>query len=58
MGHRIKDCPSMKSELVAKLTEVKQRPKVQGRVFAITEQDAKASKSVVTGTIPIFSHTA
>ena len=58
MGHRIKDCPSMKSELMAKPTEVKQRPKVQGRVFAITEQDAKASKSVVTGTIPIFSHTA
>ena len=25
MGHRIKDCPSMKSELVAKPTEVKQR---------------------------------
>ncbi|KAK4563696.1 hypothetical protein RGQ29_006014 [Quercus rubra] len=58
MGHRIKDCPSMKSELVAKPTEVKRRPKVQGRVFAITEQDTKASKSVVTGTIPIFSHTA
>nr|XP_023921956.1 uncharacterized protein LOC112033418 [Quercus suber] len=58
MGHRIKDCPAMKSELVTKPTDVKQRPKVQGRVFAITEQDAKASKSVVTGTIPIFSHNA
>ncbi|KAL4643006.1 hypothetical protein ACB092_02G061200 [Castanea dentata] len=51
MGHRIKDCPAMKSELVAKPTDVKQRPKVQGRVFAITEQDTKASKSVVTGSI-------
>ena len=58
MGHRIKDCPAMKNELVTKPTDVKQRPKVQGRVFAITEQDAKASKSVVTGTILIFSHTA
>ena len=58
MGHRIKDCPALKSELMAKPIDVKQRPKVQGCVFAITEQDAKASKSVVTGTILIFSHTA
>ena len=58
MGHRIKDCPALKSELMAKPIDVKQRPKVQGRVFAITEQDAKASKSVVIGTILIFSHIA
>ena len=37
---------------MAKPNDVNQRPKIQGRVFAITRQDAEESKS---GTISLFS---
>ena len=30
-----------------------QRPKTQGRIYALTQQDAQASNAVVTGTIPV-----
>ncbi|KAK9996703.1 hypothetical protein SO802_021389 [Lithocarpus litseifolius] len=51
-GHFIKDCPALKSELMTKPSDVYQRPKIQGRVFAITRQDVEESKS---GTISLFS---
>ncbi|XP_011627222.1 uncharacterized protein LOC105421467 [Amborella trichopoda] len=43
-GHWIKDCPMMKTE---------DQPKTQGRVFALTEQEAKVSTSVIRGTLSI-----
>ena len=51
IGHHIKDCPALKSEPVVKPNDVNQRPKIQGRVFAITEQGAEETK---TGTISLF----
>ena len=52
IGHFIKDCPTLKSEPMAKLNDMNQRPKVQGRVFAITGQDVEESK---LDTISLFS---
>ena len=46
------DCLALKSEPMAKPNDVNQRPKIQGRAFAIIGQDAKESKS---GTISLFS---
>ena len=51
IGHFIKDCPNLKSEPMAGPNDMNQRPKIQGRVFAITGQDAEESK---LGTISLF----
>ncbi|XP_030948929.1 uncharacterized protein LOC115972826 [Quercus lobata] len=45
MGHRIKDCPALKTEPMVKLNDMNQRPKIQGRVFAITGQSDEETKS-------------
>ncbi|XP_065620627.1 uncharacterized protein LOC136063741 [Quercus suber] len=45
MGHRIKDCPALKSEPMVKLNDTNQKPKIQGRVFAITGQSDEETKS-------------
>ncbi|KAL0003013.1 hypothetical protein SO802_016794 [Lithocarpus litseifolius] len=52
MGHRIKGCPALKSEPMVKPNDVNQRPKIQGRVFAITGQSDEETKS---GIISLFS---
>ena len=51
-GHFIKDCPDLKSEPMVEPNDMNQRPKIQGRVFAINGQDAEESKS---STISLFS---
>ena len=43
-GHFIKDCPALKNKPMAEPNDLNQRPKIQGRVFAITGQDAEESK--------------
>ncbi|XP_011626954.1 uncharacterized protein LOC105421390 [Amborella trichopoda] len=43
-GHLVKDCPIKGPE---------DRPRTQGRVFALTEQEAKALTSVIRGTLSI-----
>lgn len=58
LGHRIKDCPMWKRKQTPKLNHEGQWPKVHGRVYAITEQDAKTSKTVVAGILSLFSHDA
>ena len=52
MGHRIKDCLALKSEPMVKPSDVNQRPKIQGRVFAISRQSDEETKS---STISLFS---
>ena len=52
MGHRVKDCPTLKSEPMVKPNDVNQRPKIQGRVFAITGQSDEETK---LGIISLFS---
>ena len=43
-GHMIRDCPKNKKFTIGKLKEEnkedKQKPRVQGRMFAMTHQDA------------------
>ncbi|KAK0594976.1 hypothetical protein LWI29_002325 [Acer saccharum] len=48
--HKIKDCPKRRSSsVISSINEAQQKkPKTQGRVFAITEQDAHASNDVVS----------
>ena len=46
MGHHIKDCLALKSEPMVKPNDVNQRPKIQGRVFAITRQGAEETNDV------------
>lgn len=48
----------MKNEQVAKPTDGKLRPKMQGRVFVVTKKNAKASNTMVIGIIHLFSHNA
>ena len=52
MGHRIKDCPALKTEPMVKLNDMNQRPKIQGRVFAITRQ---SDEEIKLGIISLFS---
>ncbi|XP_024047903.1 uncharacterized protein LOC112101454 [Citrus clementina] len=59
-GHRIMDCPKRRSETTNTQTNEGQRkkPRVQGRVFALTEKDAEVSNDVVSGTLSLFSREA
>ena len=54
-GHMIWDCPKQKKFVIRKPKEEnkedKQKPRVQGRVFAITYLDAQATSNVEMGTI-------
>ncbi|RVW40482.1 Transposon Ty3-G Gag-Pol polyprotein [Vitis vinifera] len=51
-GHLIRDCPENRKFITGKLKEEnkedKQKPKAQGRVFAMTHRDAQATSDVVT----------
>ena len=57
-GHFIKDCPKQQNEQTDKANENQQKPKVAGRVFALTQQDAETSPSVVSGTLVITNQPA
>ena len=54
-GHMVQDCPENKKFIIGKPKEEnkedKQKPRAQGRVFAMTHRDAQATYDVVTGTI-------
>lgn len=50
----MRDYPLMKSDLMAKPTDGKPRPKIQVRVYAVIEKDVEASNTVVIGTIIYF----
>ena len=56
-GHTIWDCPEDKKFIIGKPKEEnkedKQKPRVQGRMFAMTHQDAQATSDVAIGTIRI-----
>ena len=51
----IRDCPENKKFIIGKPKEEnkenKQKPRVQGRIFAMTHQDAQATSDLVIGTI-------
>ena len=56
-GHMIRDCPENKKFIIGKPKEEnkedKQKPRVQGWMFAMTHQDAQATSDVAIGTIRI-----
>ena len=52
-GHMIRDCPKNKKFIIGKPKEDKQKPRVQGWMFAMTHQDAQATSDVAIGTIRI-----
>ena len=58
-GHRIAECPQRKEvQTIPRPTTgqyqgASQKPKIQGRVYVLTQQDANISNAVVTGIIPI-----
>ncbi|RVW21225.1 hypothetical protein CK203_114569 [Vitis vinifera] len=58
-GHLIRDCPEKRKFIIGKPKEEnkedKQKPKAQGRVFAMTHQDAQATSDMVTGTLRIHT---
>ncbi|RVW93540.1 Retrovirus-related Pol polyprotein from transposon 17.6 [Vitis vinifera] len=58
-GHLIRDCPENRKFITRKPKEEnkedKQKPKAQGRVFAMTHHDAQATSDVVTGTLRIHT---
>ncbi|RVW79757.1 Transposon Ty3-G Gag-Pol polyprotein [Vitis vinifera] len=58
-GHLIRDCPENRKFITGKPKEEnkedKQKPKAQGRVFAMTHRDAQATSDVVTGTLRIHT---
>ena len=55
----IRDCPENRKFITRKPKEEnkedKQKPKAQGRVFAMTHRDAQATSDVVTGTLRIHT---
>ena len=55
----VRDCPENKKFIIGKPKEEnkedKQKPKAQGRVFAMTHRDAQATSDVVTGTLRIHT---
>ncbi|KAH7569678.1 hypothetical protein JRO89_XS06G0239800 [Xanthoceras sorbifolium] len=53
-SHYIQNCPELKKEQGAP----KKDQKTQGRVYALTRQEAEASPSVVSGIVPISGHLA
>ncbi|RVW72772.1 Transposon Tf2-12 polyprotein [Vitis vinifera] len=58
-GHLIRDCPENRKFITGKPKEEnkedKQKPKAQGRVFAMSHRDAQAISDVVTGTFRIHT---
>ena len=58
-GHMIRDCLENKNFIIGKPKEEnkedKQKPRLQGRMFAMTHQDAQATSDVVIGTIRIYT---
>ncbi|KAL6345232.1 hypothetical protein AAG906_015715 [Vitis piasezkii] len=58
-GHMIRDCPENKKFIIGKPKEEnkedKQKPRVQGRMFAMTHQDAQATSDVATCSIQIYT---
>ncbi|RVX22738.1 Retrovirus-related Pol polyprotein from transposon 17.6 [Vitis vinifera] len=58
-GHLIRDCPENRKFITGKPKEEnkedKQKPKAQGRVFAMTHRDAQATSDVVTCTLRIHT---
>uniref|UniRef100_A0A2N9G313 RNA-directed DNA polymerase n=1 Tax=Fagus sylvatica TaxID=28930 RepID=A0A2N9G313_FAGSY len=59
-GHKIADCPKKKEPqaaptFVARQNNGNQGPRNQGRVYALTQQDANASNAVITGIIQVSS---
>lgn len=57
-SHCIRDYPKQKSEVGTKAGDGKLRPKILGRVFALTEQDVETTHTVVTGIIQFLDHDA
>ena len=57
-GHFIKDCPNLRAKQTTNTNGSQQKPKVQGRDFALTKQDTEASPSVVSGTLLVSSQHA
>ena len=57
-GHMIQDCPKNKKFIIGKPKEEnkedKHKPRIQGRMFSMTHQDAQATSDVATGTIRIY----
>ena len=55
----IRDCLENKNFIIGKPKEEnkedKQKPRLQGRMFAMTHQDAQATSDVVIGTIRIYT---
>lgn len=60
MGHKISDCPKNHNDANGTQDDDSQRkkPRVQGCVFAMTEQDAEPSNNIVTSTPSLFSKDA
>uniref|UniRef100_A0A2N9GJY8 RNA-directed DNA polymerase n=1 Tax=Fagus sylvatica TaxID=28930 RepID=A0A2N9GJY8_FAGSY len=57
-GHRIAECPQRKEPHTTPTGQNKganQRPRNQGRVYALTQQDANASNAVITSIIQVSS---
>ena len=54
-GHFMVDCPVVGKSGESSSSKNQKRPQVQGRVFAMTEQDVEASPNVIAGTIDICS---
>ncbi|GKV48743.1 hypothetical protein SLEP1_g55542 [Rubroshorea leprosula] len=52
-GHLIKDCPVLKGASPQPKDQDNKKPSVQGRVFAITEQQAQNTPTVIKDKIPI-----
>ncbi|RVW24867.1 hypothetical protein CK203_079448 [Vitis vinifera] len=50
--HLLRDCPKNKKFIIGKLKEEnkedKHKPRIQGRMFSITHQDAQATSDVAT----------
>jgi ribosomal protein L32 len=57
-GHFILDCLVKPNDGNLASGSGQRRPKAQGRVFALTEQDAEASPEVIIGTLNICSKSA
>ena len=57
--HMVRDCPENKNFITGKPNEEnkedRQKPRAQGRVFAMTHGDAQVTSDVVTGTIRIHT---
>ena len=51
----IRDYPENKKFIIGKLKEDIQKPRVQGRMFAMTHQNAQATSDVATSTIRIYT---